>query len=45
MTNANVLREANDPFVQFKAAQKQSWAQFAPLEARTIIPAGVMVKF
>jgi SAM-dependent methyltransferase len=33
-----------DPFESFKAAQKQGWAHFAPLEALTTIPAGRLVK-
>jgi ubiquinone/menaquinone biosynthesis C-methylase UbiE len=33
-----------DPFAQFKAAQKQGWAYFAPLEAATTIPAAHLAK-
>jgi len=33
-----------DPFESFKAAQKQGWAHFAPLEAFTTPPAAVLVK-
>jgi SAM-dependent methyltransferase len=33
-----------DPFESFKAAQKQGWAHFAPLEAVTTPPAAVLVK-
>jgi 2-polyprenyl-3-methyl-5-hydroxy-6-metoxy-1,4-benzoquinol methylase len=35
----------SDPFVQFKAAQREGWALFAPLEAMTTIPAGALVRF
>ena len=34
-----------DPFDQFKSAQKQGWAHFAPLEATTMLPAARLVKF
>jgi SAM-dependent methyltransferase len=34
-----------DPFEAFKAAQKQGWAHFAPLEMITTIPAARLVKF
>ena len=33
-----------DPFESFKAAQKQGWAHFAPLEAITTQPAALLVK-
>ena len=33
-----------DPFAQMKAAQREGWALFAPLEAVTIIPAAQLVK-
>ena len=33
-----------DPFVDFKTAQKQAWAHFAPLEALTTAPAARLVK-
>src|ERR1700676_4907244 len=33
-----------DPFEAFKAAQKQGWAHFAPLEAITTPPAAQLVK-
>lgn len=36
---------AIDPFQQFKAAQREGWALFAPLEALTTIPAGALCKF
>ncbi|HEY4580870.1 MAG TPA: class I SAM-dependent methyltransferase [Candidatus Acidoferrales bacterium] len=34
-----------DAFESFKAAQKQGWAHFAPLEMITTIPAAQLVKF
>lgn len=34
-----------DPFAQFKAVQRESWATFAPLELMTTIPAAALVKF
>ncbi len=34
-----------DPFEQFKNAQKQGWAHFAPLEMTTMLPAARLVKF
>ena len=34
-----------DPFESFKAAQKQGWSHFAPLEMVTTIPAASLVKF
>lgn len=33
-----------DTFAQFKQAQKQSWAHFAPLEVQTMLPAAQLVK-
>ena len=33
-----------DPFAQFKAAQREGWSLFAPLETFTIIPAGALVR-
>ena len=45
MTHASAPHQDDDPFEHLKAAQKQAWSQFAPLEARTIIPAGTLVKF
>jgi SAM-dependent methyltransferase len=35
---------ADDPNAQFKAAQREGWALFAPLEAVTTIPAAELVK-
>jgi SAM-dependent methyltransferase len=34
-----------DPFVKFKAAQRDAWATFVPVEISTIIPAAELVKF
>ncbi len=34
-----------DPFASFKAAQREGWALFVPLEALTTIPAAKLVKF
>ncbi len=34
-----------DPFVKFKAAQREAWAVFAPVEISTTIPAAELVKF
>jgi SAM-dependent methyltransferase len=45
MTQGSAQRQDDDPFAHLKAAQKQAWSQFAPLEARTIIPAGTLVQF
>lgn len=36
---------ANDPFATFKAAQREGWALFAPLEALTTPPAAKLVAF
>ncbi len=35
----------SDPYFQFKAAQREGWALFAPLEALTTPPAGALVSF
>ena len=35
---------SNDPHAQFKAAQREVWALFVPLEAATTIPAAELVK-
>lgn len=35
----------NDPFQQFKATQREAWSHFAPLEALTLAPAGLLVTF
>jgi SAM-dependent methyltransferase len=40
MTTAN-----SDPFAKFKAAQREAWAVFAPVEISTTIPAAKLVKF
>jgi len=34
-----------DPFVKFKAAQRESWSSFVPVEAWTTPPAAKLVKF
>ncbi len=34
-----------DPFAKFKAAQREAWASFAPVEISTTIPAAKLVKF
>lgn len=34
-----------DPFAAFKAAQREAWAVFAPVEITTTIPAAKLVKF
>lgn len=36
---------SNDPFAGFKAAQREGWALFAPMEALTTIPAAALVQF
>lgn len=36
---------SSDPFAQFKAAQREGWAFFAPLAAITTIPAAALVNF
>src|SRR5947207_11848619 len=38
------MTTAADTFEEFKQAQKQSWAHFAPLEVQTILPAAQLVK-
>ena len=38
------MTTAADTFEQFKQAQKQSWAHFAPLEVQTMVPAAHLVK-
>ena len=35
---------SNDPFAQMKAAQREGWALFVPLESVTTIPAAQLVK-
>jgi len=37
--------ESADPFTQFKAAQREAWASFLPVEVITTIPAARLVKF
>jgi 2-polyprenyl-3-methyl-5-hydroxy-6-metoxy-1,4-benzoquinol methylase len=34
-----------DPFANFKAAQREAWASFLPVEVITTIPAAKLVKF
>ena len=34
-----------DPFAGFKAAQREGWAHFAPLQAATTMPAAQLVKY
>jgi SAM-dependent methyltransferase len=34
-----------DPFANYKAAQREAWASFLPVEVITTIPAGKLVKF
>lgn len=36
---------AQDPFASFKAAQREGWALFAPLETLTTPPAGLLVAY
>lgn len=36
---------STDPFAGFKAAQREGWALFAPLETITTMPAGLLVQF
>ncbi len=36
---------SNDPFASFKAAQREGWALFAPLEAVTTPPAAALARF
>lgn len=36
---------ATDPFATFKAAQREAWAAFAPVEVFTAAPAAKLVKF
>jgi SAM-dependent methyltransferase len=40
MTSANA-----DPFAKFKAAQREAWASFAPVEVISTMPAAKLVKF
>jgi SAM-dependent methyltransferase len=37
--------ENADPFAKFKAAQREAWASFLPVEVVTTIPAAKLVKF
>src|SRR5437763_16343728 len=40
-----VTMAVTDPFAQFKAAQREGWAFFAPLEMSTTRPAAALVRF
>jgi hypothetical protein len=40
MTSANA-----DPFAKFKAAQREAWASFAPVEVISTMPAAKLMKF
>lgn len=39
------MTTAADPFEKFKAAQREAWSSFVPVEAWTTPPAGKLVKF
>jgi SAM-dependent methyltransferase len=39
------MTAAPDPFADFKAAQREGWSAFAPVEIFTTIPAAKLVKF
>ena len=39
------MTAAADPFAGFKAAQREGWSVFAPVEIFTIMPAAKLVKF
>lgn len=39
------MTSAADPFAKFKAAQREAWASFAPVEIFTTPPAAKLVKF
>jgi SAM-dependent methyltransferase len=42
---ANMPTTPDDPFARFKAAQREAWAVFAPVEIFTARPAAKLVKF
>src|SRR5580692_12745647 len=42
---ATMAAEHADPFAKFKAAQREAWASFLPVEVITTIPAAKLVKF
>src|SRR6201985_1127944 len=44
-TGATMAAEHADPFANFKAAQREAWASFLPVEVITTIPAAKLVKF
>jgi len=39
------MTATSDPFANFKAAQREGWSAFAPVEIFTTIPAAKLVKF
>ena len=39
------MTNAANPFAKFKAAQREGWALFAPVEIQTIVPAAKLVTF
>ena len=39
------MAAAPDPFSGFKAAQREGWSLFTPVESFTTIPAAKLVKF
>jgi SAM-dependent methyltransferase len=39
------MTDAADPFAKFKAAQREAWASFVPVEITTTQPAAKLVKF
>lgn len=39
------MTDKSDPFAQLKAAQREAWSLFLPIENYTIIPAAQLVKF
>jgi SAM-dependent methyltransferase len=40
-----MMTTTTDPFANFKAAQREAWAVFVPVEIATTIPAAKLVKF
>src|SRR5271166_892628 len=40
-----LMTAAGDPFANFKAAQREGWSVFAPVEIFTTMPAAKLVKF
>jgi SAM-dependent methyltransferase len=43
--DAQMTTATADPFAKFKAAQREAWSVFAPVEIATTIPAAKLVKF